>query len=71
MKKFGLLYIAWGNKRNPRCFDENIPEIKPGTRLVRIYQLFLSNSYLKEISEHPVRNRLCAIAGSRIEQKIF
>lgn len=24
-------------KRNPRCFDENIPEIKPGTRLVRIY----------------------------------
>jgi len=24
-------------KRNPKCFDENRPEIKPGTRLVRIY----------------------------------
>ena len=23
-------------KRNPKCFDENRPEIKPGTRLVRV-----------------------------------
>ena len=25
-------------KRNPRCFDESHPRIKPGTRLVRIWQ---------------------------------
>lgn len=24
-------------KRNPKCFDENRPQIKPGTRLVRVY----------------------------------
>jgi len=24
-------------KRNSKCFDENRPEIKPGTRLVRVY----------------------------------
>lgn len=24
-------------KRNPRCFDDNEPEIKPGTRLVRMH----------------------------------
>lgn len=25
-------------KRNPRCFDDNEPEIKPGTRLVRMHK---------------------------------
>src|SRR5690606_22037150 len=25
-------------KRNPKCFDENQPEIKPGTKIVRSYK---------------------------------
>lgn len=33
-----LKKLVSGYKRNPRCFDDNIQRLKPGTRLVKIWK---------------------------------
>lgn len=73
LKKFISTY-----KRNPRCFDDNVQRLKPGTRLVKIWKekrhsvLVLANGFEYDGRAYSSLSEIAAtITGSRWNGWVF
>jgi hypothetical protein len=73
LKKFISTY-----KRNPRCFDDNVQRLKPGTRLVKIWKekrhsvLVLANGFEYEDRIYSSLSEIATtITGSRWNGWVF
>lgn len=73
LKKFISAY-----KRNPRCFDDNVQRLKPGTRLVKIWKekryavLVLANGFEYDERVYSSLSEIAAtITGSRWNGWVF